>query len=349
MKNWKNTLVNADATIREAILIIDTSGLQIALVVDKDLRLLGTVTDGDVRRGILRDKSLDSDVKEIMNTNPKTATIDDTREMVLQRMTNASLHHIPIVDQSGKVINIELLEDLIEVPKHENEVVLIAGGMGTRLRPLTDNFPKPLLKVGTKPILEIIIDNFIEYGFNRFTVSVNYRSDLIEEHFGDGSKWGVKIKYIHETKRMGTAGALSMMDHQPEMPFFVMNADLLTKINFHQLLAFHKEQKAAATMCVRQYEYQVPYGVVNINDHQLVNIEEKPVHHFFINAGIYVLDPQVLKYIPKDEYFDMPQLFEKIVADQKQAAVFPIREYWLDIGQKHDFDKANNEFEGIFG
>jgi dTDP-glucose pyrophosphorylase len=349
MKDWKNTLVNPQATIREAIAVIDNSGLQIALVVDENMRLLGTVTDGDVRRGILKDISLDTDVSKVMSTNPKTASINETREVILQRMTNSGLHHIPIVDQDNRVINIELLEDLIGLLKFENEVILIAGGLGTRLRPLTDNYPKPLLKVGTKPILEIILDNYIEYGFKKFTFCVNYRSELIEEYFGDGSKWGVKIKYIHEDKALGTAGALSLLDHRPNMPFFVMNADLLTKVNFHQLLNFHKEHKSMATMCVRQYEFQVPYGVVNIKDHQLLNIQEKPVHHFFINAGIYVLEPESLNYIPKNEYFDMPSLFEKIVQENKSATVFPIREYWIDIGQKLDFDRANNEFEGIFG
>lgn len=349
MKDWRNTLVKPNATIKEAISIIDTGGLQIALVVDENMVLLGTITDGDVRRGILKGVSLDTEVSAIMNSNPKTASATETRDLILQRMTNARLHHIPVIDENGKVLKIELLEDLIGIPKQDNEVILIAGGMGTRLKPLTDNYPKPLLKVGSKPILEIIIDNYIEYGFKQFTISVNYKSDLIEDYFGNGNKWGVNIKYVHEDKRMGTAGALSLLDHRPEIPFFVMNADLLTKVNFQQLLSFHKEQQSAATMCVRQYELQVPYGVVNIKDHKLLNIQEKPVHHFFINAGIYILEPEVLDYIPKNEYFDMPLLFEKVVEEQKTASVFPIREYWLDIGQKNDFDRANNEFEGIFG
>jgi dTDP-glucose pyrophosphorylase len=349
MKDWKSTLVKPNVSIKDAILIIDTSGLQIALVVNDEMSLLGTVTDGDVRRGILKGISLDTEVSAIMNSNPKTASVAESREMILQRMTGSGLHHIPVIDKHGRVLKIELLEDLIGIPKQENEVILIAGGMGTRLKPLTDNYPKPLLKVGSKPILEIIIDNYIEYGFKQFTISVNYMSEMIEDYFGNGSQWGVNIKYLHEDKRMGTAGALGLLHHRPEIPFFVMNADLLTKVNFQQLMSFHKEQQSTATMCVRQYDLQVPYGVVHIEDHKLLSIQEKPIHHFFINGGIYILEPEVLDYIPKNDYFDMPSLFEKVVENKKTASVFPIREYWLDIGQKNDFDRANNEFEGIFG
>ncbi len=349
MKNWKDTVVGPEATILNAVEVMDKIGLQIAIVVDGDFKLLGVITDGDLRRGILKGYTLDKPAKLIMNPNPRSVSINETKEAILQKMTSLSIQHIPVLDEQGRIVKLEILEELVQVPTKPNDVVLIAGGLGTRLRPLTENFPKPLLKVGSKPILETIIDNFSEYGFRNFHLSVNYKSDLIEEHFGDGSKWGVKIKYVHEDKKMGTAGALGLLSERPKASFFVMNADLLTKVNFQQLLDFHKENGAIATMCVRQYDYQVPYGVVSIDGHKFMSIVEKPVQYFFINAGIYILEPEALDFVPKNEYLDMPTLFDKLTQDGRHTIVFPIREYWLDIGQKNDYDRANDEFQGIFG
>ena len=224
----------------------------------------------------------------------------------------------------------------------------MAGGLGTRLRPLTQDTPKPLLKVGNKPILETIIENFAKYGFVNITISVNYKADMIKEYFGDGSALGVNIDYIEESKRLGTAGALSLIKERPQEPFFVMNADLLTNVNFEHLLDFHLLERSVATMCVREYDYQVPYGVIETDGSLITSIKEKPLHKFFVNAGIYTLSPQVFEYIPKDEFYDMPTLFEDIIANNLKSVSFPIHEYWLDIGRMEEFEQAQNEYNEVF-
>jgi dTDP-glucose pyrophosphorylase len=348
MKHWKEIVISAETTILNSLEIIDKGTLQIALVVDTAYKLMGTVTDGDIRRGILKGISLESAVALIMNANPTTAHINDSKDAILTKMKLKRLHHIPIIDNDGQVIRVEFLEQLIQSYKCHSWVLLMAGGLGSRLSPMTDETPKPLLKVGTKPILETILDNFIEYGFYRFYLSVNYKADMIKAYFGDGSKWGVEIKYIHEQMRLGTAGALSLIEDYPTEPIIVMNGDLLTKVNFQQLLEFHTEMNAVATMCVREYEYQVPYGVVRVDNHRLLNIVEKPKQQFFVNGGIYVLNPEVLALVPQKEFYDMPTLFDVLLEKKSEAAVFPIREYWIDIGRMDDFNRANDEYKERF-
>lgn len=348
MKNINQLLISPQSTILEALQIIDRGSVQIALVADEHKRLLGTVTDGDVRRGILRGISLESPVQTIMNVKPNVSRSDDSREVIFGKMRQYNLRQIPVLDSNDRIIRLDLLDEILRQERCDNWVVLMAGGLGTRLSPLTDNCPKPLLKVGSKPILEVILENFIANGFHRFFISVNYMAEMIIDHFGDGSRWGVEIRYIYETKRLGTAGALSLLPFVPEEPLLVMNGDLLTKVNFRQLLDFHKEMKAKATMCVRDYEYQVPYGVVKVNNNRLTSIEEKPLQHYFISGGIYVVQPEALKHIPRDTFYDMPTLFSRLIALEEETSVFPIREYWIDIGRIDDFERANSEYkEGI--
>jgi dTDP-glucose pyrophosphorylase len=348
MMDWKQICVSPSSPILQVLEVIDSGALQIALVVDREDVLLGTVTDGDIRRGLLRGERLDSPVSSVMNPNPIVASSRDGRQKIYAMMRNKKLRQIPILDDRGRVIKVELLENLMEISRRSNWVVLMAGGLGTRLSPLTDECPKPLLKVGTKPILEIILENFIELGFYRFYLTVNYKAEMIMDYFGDGSKWGVEIRYIRETMRMGTAGSLSLLEETPTEPMIVMNGDLLTKVNFQQLLDYHIEHQAVATMCVREYEFQVPYGVVQVEGHRLESIKEKPVQRFFISGGIYVIDPKALAYIPKKTFYDMPSLFEKLLEERLDTAVFPIREYWIDIGRMDDFQRANMDVkEGI--
>jgi dTDP-glucose pyrophosphorylase len=348
VKGWNRSLVLPHNSIRETIQIIDHSTLQIALVVDNNQRLLGTVTDGDIRRAILRGISLENNVETIMNSNPLSVRLDEDQKQIFRMMQLKRLRHIPIVDDEGRVQGIKLWDELIEEQINDNWVILMAGGLGSRLQPLTNDCPKPLLKIGSKPILETILESFIEYGFHNFYISVNYRADMIKDYFGDGSRWGVHIRYIHEDKRMGTAGALSLLPEQPTKPIFVMNGDILTKVNFQQLLDFHNEHEVSATMCVREYDFQVPYGVVKMDKHRLMAIEEKPVQHFFVSAGIYVLDPNVLQFIPPDKFYDMPSLYDFLIKQNYEAAAFPIREYWLDIGRMDDFERATGEFQEVF-
>lgn len=349
MKDWRSILISPETKIFDAIKMIDAAALQIALVVDEKKRLMGTVTDGDVRRGILKGISLDEPLRLIMNDQPTVVRTNEDRAELLNTMKIKGLRQIPVLDERGRVVGMEILEDLLKGGFRDNIVVLMAGGLGTRLRPLTQECPKPLLKVGSKPILETILHNFIEYGFYNFYISVNYKAEMIEQYFGDGSSWGIKIKYIYEDKRMGTAGALSRLPVRPELPLVVMNGDLLTRVNFEQLLVFHQENNVMATMCVREFDLQVPYGVVNIDQHRLVGIDEKPVHRFFVNAGIYVLAPKAMEHIPFNTYFDMPELFNKLISEKQETAVFPIREYWLDIGRMGDYDRANGEYSNVFG
>lgn len=349
MKDWKKVLVSPDTSIREVIRIIDQGALKIALVVNEDNHLLGTVSDGDIRRGILKGCALEERVQEIMTSTPTVVGQNEEREKILSLMRQKQLYQIPVVDASGQLVGLEIIDSLLAPPVRDNWVVLMAGGLGSRLKQLTTDTPKPLLKVGDKPILETILSNFIEYGFRRFYVSVNYKSEMIETHFGDGSRWEVDIVYLREDQKLGTAGALALLPEKPVDPVLVMNGDVLTNVNFQQLLDFHLEHKAAATMCVREYDFQVPYGVVKVDQHRITSIEEKPVQRFFVNAGIYVLQPGVLELIPKGAPIDMPALFDKLLAFGHETAVFPVREYWLDIGRISDYERANGDFDKVFG
>lgn len=348
MNRWKNVLISPETTIIKAIEIIDAGSLQIALVVDSSNKIVGTVSDGDVRRAILKGCDLDNPVSEIMFTEPTVASCHESRDAILAIMKSKQLRQIPLVDQNGCIVGLDVWDELISIQERDNIVVLMAGGLGTRLGELTKDCPKPLLRVGNKPVLETILENCIEYGFKHFYIAVNFKADMVKEYFGDGSRWGVEVKYIEEKKRLGTAGALGLLPVISSLPMLVMNADVLTKINFKHLMAFHEEHKSIATMCVREYEFQVPFGVVQLDNHRLMNILEKPVHQFFVNAGIYVLNPEVVSMVPTNEYFDMPALFDKLIEKQLETAAFPIREYWLDIGRKADFERANGDYAEVF-
>lgn len=344
MRNWQSAIIPSNASFRKAIEIIDASTLQVGLIIDDQNRLLGMLTDGTIRRAILDGVSMQEGVKNVMFTKFTHASVHQDKESILALMKKKEIRHIPVLDENGALHDLKVLIDLLGAEKKENIVVLMAGGLGTRLMPLTENCPKPLLKVGEKPILETILKSFKDQGFYQFYLSVNYCSEMIKNYFGDGSKWDVEISYLQEDKPLGTAGALSLLSEKPDRPFFVMNGDLLTKIDFERLLEFHVEHQAKGTMCVRQYDYQIPYGVVRFDGVDLLEMEEKPVHKYFVNAGIYMLSPETLDFIPRGQFFDMPSLFEIVKQNKGKAAVFPIREYWMDIGQVKDFEQANGEY-----
>lgn len=344
MKDWKKTLVPPSATVRDTIRSISDGLLQIALVVDDVGRLVGTVTDGDIRSAILRGVPLEAEVSAVMHRQPIVAKPGDAREAILASLKLHQIHHMPIVDAGGRLVGLETIDGLLKPTPRDNVVVLMAGGLGTRLRPLTDEQPKPMLHVGNRPILERIILSFVEHGFSRFLVAVNYKADVVMDHFGDGARWGVSIGYLREKRRLGTAGALGLIDEAPRETFLVMNADLLTQVNFAALLEYHARLRAAATMCVREYDYQVPFGVVTLDEHRLVAIEEKPVKKCFVNAGIYAFEPQVLELVPRGVPCDMPQLFERLLQRRREVAAFPVREYWLDIGRFDDYQRAESDY-----
>jgi len=349
MKSYKNILLLPPSTIKKALETIDKGAMKIALVVDKNSKLIGTLSDGDIRRGILKGLSLEDSIESIIFKTPTVCTNKDSKEYILELALSKKIQQIPIVDEGGVLVGIEIVDELLQPTIKSNKVVLMVGGLGTRLRPLTDNIPKPMLKVGNKPILETIILNFKKYGFVNFILCVSYKSKIIEEYFKDGKYFGVNIEYIHEDKRMGTAGALSLINKESLLePFFVMNGDLLTNMNFENMMNHHVLNESMATMGVREYDFQVPYGVVNIKNNNILSIEEKPTHRFFVSGGIYLLSPNSLNYIPKNNYYDMPTLFEKLIEEEQKSISFPIHEYWLDIGRIDEFEKANREFTEVF-
>jgi dTDP-glucose pyrophosphorylase len=348
MKKIDKLKISETSSIRDALKIIDGGAMQIALVVDSENRLLGTITDGDIRRGILNGYDLSSSIENIYSKNFISAKIGDTKEEILKKALLKKIHQIPIIDKDNRIIGLKEIEELIKPSIKSNRVILMVGGLGTRLRPLTEHTPKPMLKVGNKPILQTIIEKFAEYGYVNITLSVNYKSHVIQDFFGDGGNFGVNIDYVFEEQRMGTAGALSLLKNLPKEPFFVMNGDILTNVNFEHLHQYHLENNSIATMCVREYDFQVPYGVVNLLNNRITTIEEKPVHKFFVSAGIYMLSPETIYEIPENQFYDMPTLFEKLIEQKKVCVSFPLREYWLDIGRVEDYQKANREYSEVF-
>ena len=348
MININKLKLTVNSTIKEALEIIDYGSVKFAIVVNEDDVLIGTLTDGDVRRAILDGKSLEHNIDNVYFREPTVVTINNSKEEIINICLSKKIYQIPVVDDAGRVVSIDLLDELLKPDIHANKVVLMVGGLGTRLRPLTDNTPKPMLHVGGKPILQTIVEKFVSYGFINIVMCVGYKSNIIQDFFEDGSKFGAHIEYILEEQRMGTAGALSLLETKPTEPFFVMNGDLLTNVNFEHLLEFHLANNAMATMCVREYDFQVPYGVVNVEKGKILSIEEKPVQKFFVSAGIYMLDSKCIEHIPENKFYDMPTLFEKLIDMDESTISFPLREYWLDIGRMDEYEKANLEYHEVF-
>ena len=339
--HWRRALIDPSAKIESAIALLDAIGLRIVLVTDKDGRLLGTLTDGDVRRALLKHLPLDLEVSKVMNPSPIVAKLDWHRSKTLSVMEDNRLLQIPIVDGDGRLIGLEDIHDLLSIRHHDNPVFLMAGGFGTRLRPLTDTCPKPMLKVGEKPILEQILVSFVNSGFHRFYISTHYLAEMIQEYFGDGSRWGISIKYIHEETPLGTGGALGLLPHEEiDLPLFVMNGDLLTSIDFDSLLDFHEASGGLATICARQYEHRIPYGVITNEGSRIKGMVEKPVQSYFVNAGIYILSPEIVTSVKPGTCIDMPTLLGEKIGAGTVVNMFPVHESWLDIGQMEDFNRA---------
>ncbi|ALP52651.1 alcohol dehydrogenase [Candidatus Tenderia electrophaga] len=348
-KTWRDVALDPQVSVKDAMAVLDAGSLQIALVVEADGHLAGTVTDGDIRRALLRGKGLDTSIHEVMNANPVTGLAEESRAIWQRTMQRHSLRHLPLLDSAGCVVDLVRFQTPSE-PRRDTPVVIMAGGLGARLRPLTQQIPKPLIQVGSKPVLQTIIENFAEQGFEQIHLCINYKGEMIRKHFGDGSRFGVNIQYIEENERLGTAGALSLLPERPTRPFIVMNGDLLTKVDFVRLLEFHEQQAFTATMAMREYSHQIPYGVLKISDgYRLESLVEKPTERFYVNAGIYILDPTALDHLPQNQYFDMPGLFQKLMAEDKPAGCFPLRDYWIDIGRIEDLERAGAEFGEMFG
>jgi len=347
VNDWKPIAVPSTASMKTVLGVIDEGRMQIALVVDDGCHLRGTVTDGDIRRALLRGEGLDTAVDKIMNDTPVTGLVSEDAHLWQRTMQRYSLSHLPLLDAEGCLVGLTRYLTPQE-PQRDNAVVLMVGGLGSRLGPLTQARPKPLLEVGAKPILETIVENFAGYGFHRLYLCINYKGEMIREHFGDGSRWGVQIEYVEEKTRLGTAGALGLLPERPDAPFFVMNGDLLTQVDFVRLLRFHQKQNAAATLCVREYAHQIPYGVVDLDGHTVTGMLEKPSHRVYVNAGIYMLNPEALDLIPHTGYLDMPDLINRMLSQQMPISSFPIHEYWIDIGQMQEFQQAHEDYEKKF-
>lgn len=338
---WRKTLLNADASINEAIAVLNNVSLKIVLIVNSKGELEGTISDGDIRRGLLKRLNLNSSVELIMHREALVVPPELGLDMVMHLMTANKIQQIPIIDSHKRVIGLHLWDEINSPSSHPNLMIIMAGGRGVRLNPQTENCPKPLLPIAGKPILEHIIERAKVEGFNHFILSVFYLGHMIENYFGNGERLGVTIEYLREDSPLGTAGALSLLDPLPSEPFIVTNGDVITDIRYSQLLQFHKQQNATATMAVRSYEWQNPFGVVSTKGTEIIGYEEKPISHSYINAGVYVLEPDTLKLLKKSQQCDMPTLFALIQENSKKVVAYPIHENWLDVGHPDDLRRAN--------
>lgn len=350
MQDWRSILTHPGATVRDAIAALERGAVGIALVVDAGDRLIGTIADGDVRRAILRNVPLEGDVSELLvrpegspYAKPITALYGTPDDELLALMHIRTVRQIPLVDPEGHVMGLALMSDLTRRSDLGVPAVVMAGGFGTRLYPLTENTPKSLLPVGGKPILERIVEGLCNHGIRDIWLTTHCHAEQIQAYFGDGRKWGAQIRYIHEETPLGTAGALSLLPERFTVPFLLMNGDLLTRLNYRSLYQFHVDVDAAMTVCVKEYDIRMPYGVVEVENGLVRNLSEKPISRFFINAGIYILTPQLLEYIPHNRQFNITELIQQLVAEGEKVASFPIREYWLDIGQMPDYEQAQED------
>jgi dTDP-glucose pyrophosphorylase len=340
LKAWTATLLSMGSTIQQAIHSLENSSLQIVLAVSEGNKLAGTLTDGDIRRAFLKGRRLDSVIDDVINRSPLAVPPEIGRDLVLQLMKINKIHQLPIVDQKGVVVGLYVWDSIIAPVVIENVLLIMAGGKGTRLRPHTENCPKPMLEVGGKPMLEHIIERALADGFQNFVISVHYLGHMIEEHFGDGSRYGVHIDYLREESPLGTAGCLSLLPKVPVLPFIVTNGDVLTDIHYNEFLDFHIRHEATATMAVRQHEIQNQFGVVRTKGIEIEGFVEKPIYRSHVNAGMYVLNPDVLKYIDYKQPCDMPTLFDRVMKNDERAIVYPMHEPWLDVGRPEDLANA---------
>jgi dTDP-glucose pyrophosphorylase/CBS domain-containing protein len=355
MVELERFLVGPDSSIRDVMACLDRNAKGIALVVDEERRLLGTVTDGDIRRAILDRVSLDAPASELLARKihplyrqPTTARLGTPPSDLLRLMQERSVRHVPLLDEAGRVADLVTLNDLLPEQVLPLQAVIMAGGLGTRLRPLTEDLPKPMLPIGDRPLMELTIEQLRQAGIRRVNVTTHYQPDKIVEHFADGSAFGVELIYVNEDQPLGTAGGLGLLA-PPQEPLLVINGDILTRVDFRVMLAYHREHGADMTVGVRRYDLQVPYGVVESDGLYVRHLTEKPLLSFFVNAGIYLLEPSVYQYIPPGrdgqggQRFNMTDLIQRLLDEGRPVVSFPIVEYWLDIGQHADYAQAQED------
>ena len=345
---WKSSVINKNSSIKEALKVLNESSLRIVFILEPDMSLLGTLTDGDVRRSILSGLSLDENVTKAMRKSPKTAKLGTSKAVLIEMMKSFNIRSMPLLDSNGKVSDVTSLDNIIDNKSYNNPIFIMAGGFGKRLQPLTDKCPKPMLKIGERPILESIILSFIEAGFSNFYISTHFMPEIIEDYFGDGTNLGVSIEYIYEKDPLGTGGALGLLPKNiSKEPLIMINGDLLTSLDIEELLEYHNEHNGDATVCVRNFEYQIPFGVISGKDTLITDMVEKPKHTHLINAGIYVLDYKIIESVGSNLKIDMPTLLEQKICDGSDVHMFPIHEYWLDIGAESDFYKAQIDIKTL--
>ena len=347
MKNseqfWQKSILKFDSSIQQAISNLNNSGLKIVLVVDDKNEFIGTISDGDIRRGLLANLSLNDAIKNIIHYEALVVPPGFAKESALKLMELNQIFQIPIINNQKNIVGLFLRHSIVVEYERNNIMVIMAGGIGKRLLPHTENCPKPMLEVSGKPILEHIIERAKSEGFINFIISINYLGEMIENYFGTGEKMGVNIDYIREKKPLGTAGALSLLNLKTEEPFIVSNGDVITDIRYGELLDFHIKNKSTATMAVNLYEWQNPYGVVGLNGIEITGFDEKPINRTHINAGVYALSKNALTFFKKDSPCDMPKLFEQLRASSEKIIAYPMHEPWLDVGRSADLNKANNK------
>lgn len=340
------------SSLRDVILLLERTAKGIALVVDERRQLLGTVTDGDIRRAMLAGMGVDAPLHGLLARRvgtPITMPVGTPPADLLRVMNERMVRHLPLVNEAGLVEDIALLSEMARDLDLPLRAVVMAGGFGTRLRPLTERLPKPMLPVGERPLLELIINQFRQAGIHRVNLTTHYKADLITQHFGDGKNFGVEIEYVKEDQPLGTAGALGLMEGCME-PLLVVNGDILTRVDFRAMLQYHREHRAQMTVAVRAHEVPIPFGVIETEGVQVTRVVEKPRITHFVSAGIYLVDPAVCGQVPRGEPTNMPDLINRLVAQGKMVVSFPVHEYWMDIGQTEDYRQALVDVErGMLG
>lgn len=343
--NIKDIIIDKEYTLLECYRLLNDTGERI-LVCLEDGRLMGIIMDSDLRRGILSGIKLEDKIASVINPHPVVATSDMSKHAILVLMKEKSVDPVPVVDKEGNFVDLYRMNELLRLIDLPNSAVIMAGGLGRRLMPLTKSMPKPLLKIGGKPIIEHVIRHIADYGIESFYITVNYKSEMIKKYLKDGKHMGARITYLEEKKQLGTVGAIGLLkNHTIEFPFIVMNGDILTRINFHKLLEEHKNSGSPLTVCLTMYHYDVPYGVVDVRDGKVMGISEKPEYDFFINAGIYCMSPELIEFIPSDSYYDINMLIDLLLSKDIPVGTFPIEEYWRDIGSIKDFYGARSDFQ----
>lgn len=335
---WKNSIMPVNSIIRDVILNLNNYGIKIVLITNEKFEIIGTISDGDIRRGLLKGLGLDSAIETIVNKNSIYVPESVDRETVKSLMIANKIFQIPIVNNNKEIIGLHLWDEISSKNFRPNYFIIMAGGKGKRLLPYTENCPKPLLQVSGKPILEHIIERAKSEGFNNFLISIHYLGNMIEEYFGNGEKFGVKIDYIREDVPLGTAGALSLINYSIETPIIITNGDVISDIKYGEILDFHNKHQSFATMAVKLHEIQNQFGVVQTDGLDIIGFIEKPIIRNYINAGVYVLSADSLCELEKNSYCDMPSLFEKLKVNQKKIIAYPMHESWTDIGRPVDFE-----------